>query len=96
MVVLLVAILGLIIAAALAFWPVRGTVRDRGGPEPAARPARAEPWVPSSLEGVLAAQLISGGITRVQYVRALEQIAARDEQRAPFALPRDEAPGTRS
>lgn len=94
MVVLLVATLGLIVAAALAFWPVRGTGRDR--PTTAAAPtAHAEPWVPCSLEGVLTAQLIAGAITRPQYLRALEQIAARDEQRTPFAAPRDEAPGTR-
>nr|GID89345.1 hypothetical protein Ade03nite_82690 [Actinoplanes derwentensis] len=93
MVVLLVATLGLIVAAALAFWPVRDAGRDRTVGE--AELPHVEPWVPGSLEGVLATQLIAGTITRVQYLRALEQIAARDEQRAPFSLPRDDAPGSR-
>lgn len=84
MVVLLMAALGLIVSAVLAFWPVR----DVHAPCP---PDSEQPpiqrWVPASLEGVLATQLLAGAITRAQYLRALEQIAARDERRAPFALP---------
>ncbi|HWS32694.1 MAG TPA: hypothetical protein VN408_08115 [Actinoplanes sp.] len=84
MVVLLVAALGLIVSVALAFWPIRDT-RTPGAP--VTEQPCVERWVPDSLEGVLATQRIAGTITRPQYLRALEQIAARDEQRAPFALP---------
>jgi hypothetical protein len=93
MVVLLVATLGLIAAVALAFWPSRdepaepdraATASPESGP--------AEPAAPSSLEGVLTAQLIAGEITRSQYLRAQEQIAARDEERHPMSVPRDAHP----
>ncbi|GAA1620583.1 hypothetical protein [Actinoplanes couchii] len=94
--VLLIAALGLIVAAALAFWPIRDGDGDRSARAAAEVDTHVQRWVPCSLEGVLASQLIAGSITRAQYLRALEQIAARDEQRAPFSLPRDEAPGTRS
>lgn len=102
MVVLLVAALGLIVAAALAFWPCHTDGPGRGRKtgrktedQTTAGYAHPEPWIPSSLEGVLATQLIGGAISRAQYLRALEQIAARDEQRHPLAIPRDESPGTR-
>jgi uncharacterized membrane protein len=53
------------------------SVWKRVGNEPtAARPWRAEPPA-SSTEGVLAAQLAAGDITDSQYVRAMEQLAAR-------------------
>jgi hypothetical protein len=89
MVVLLVATFGLLAAAALAFWPSR---EDRpAGVAPDRAAGHAEPSAPSSLEGVLTGQLIAGEITRGQYLRALEQIAARDEERHPMAVPRDDA-----
>ncbi|MFC4071369.1 hypothetical protein [Actinoplanes subglobosus] len=104
MVVLLVATLGLIAAAALAFWPSRdersGTDRpgtDRPGTGRAltgrAEPVTSgEPAVPSTLEGVLARQLIAGEITRSQYLRAQEQVAARDEERHPMIVRWDAHP----
>ncbi|MEV4283701.1 hypothetical protein [Actinoplanes xinjiangensis] len=91
MVVLLVATLGLIAAAALAFWPSRD---ERAAPDRTATAPEdgyAEPAAPSSLEGVLTAQLIAGEITRSQYLRAQEQIAARDEARHPMNVPWDDA-----
>ncbi|WP_433790139.1 hypothetical protein [Actinoplanes sp. CA-252034] len=92
MVVLLVATLGLIVAAALAFWPSRD---ERAEPDRAATAlehGHAEPAVPGSLEGVLTAQLIGGEITRSQYLRAQEKIAARDEERHPMIVPWDAHP----
>ncbi|MDI6099948.1 hypothetical protein QLQ12_15210 [Actinoplanes sp. NEAU-A12] len=92
MVVLLVATLGLIVAAALAFWPAR---EDRGGTGESGLPGtggHAPPSLPTSLEGVLAGQLVGGEISRSQYLRALEQIAARDEQRHPLDVPWDARP----
>lgn len=89
MMVLLVATLGLVVAAALAFWPSWRQPAQRPG---AASPrsgmsGHAEAKAPSSLEGVLVTQLIAGEISRPQYLRALEQLAARDEQRSPLSLP---------
>ncbi|WP_143235092.1 hypothetical protein [Paractinoplanes atraurantiacus] len=46
---------------------------------------RAEP--PATLEGVLAAQLTSGEITRGQYQRAMAKIAERDDERHPLVVP---------
>ena len=96
MMILLVAVVGLIVAAALALWPVPNDVPARKeGPVPkpgyagGGRTAEA----PSSLEGVLVEQLINGDITRRQYVRALELVAARDEQRHPWRVPGDDHPG---
>ncbi|MEV0901993.1 hypothetical protein [Actinoplanes sp. NPDC049802] len=85
MMILLVATLGLIAAAVLALWPSPG---DRGRPSPAA--AVCEPATPTSLEGVLAVQLLGGEITRPQYLRAVELIAARDEERHPLTVPWDD------
>jgi len=50
----------------------------------AASGARPEP---GSLEGVLVAQLVAAAITRRQYVREMERVAARDDERHPLAIP---------
>jgi hypothetical protein len=47
---------------------------------------------PESLEGVLVAQLMAGEITRGQYLRTVEGIAARDDERHPLAVPPDLGP----
>ncbi|GAA2710857.1 hypothetical protein [Actinoplanes palleronii] len=91
MMILLVALIGVVVALGMAFWPWPGR-----GPEPRHAAGRVPPPVPAplpaSLEGVLAAQLLSGDITGRQYVRALERIAARDERRHPMSVPRDYRP----
>jgi hypothetical protein len=96
MVVLLVAALGLVIAAALAFWPCRDGRGEPGRSGPHRSPwnsgGHTEPSLPTSLEGVLAGQLVRSEITRLQYVRALEQIAARDSERHPLDVPWDARP----
>ena len=52
---------------------------------PAVRVQTDAPAVrPESLEGVLVAQLMAGEITRGQYQRAVEGLAARDEDRHPW------------
>jgi hypothetical protein len=43
--------------------------------------------VPESLEGALVTHLFTGEITRRQYRRAMERVAARDDERHPLALP---------
>jgi len=89
MVILLVAALGLIVAAALAFWPSWKQPAEHPGSASArsGMSGQAEAKAPLSLEGVLVTQLIAGEISRPQYLRALEQLAARDEQRRPLSLP---------
>ncbi|MBO3738921.1 hypothetical protein [Actinoplanes flavus] len=88
MMILLVATLGLIAAAILALWPAPG---DRAHRAPAAAIAEpAETARPTCLEGVLAAQLVGGDISRPQYLRAIERLAARDEERHPLAVPWDD------
>ena len=42
---------------------------------------------PDTLEGVLVDQLIDGLITRRQYLRAMEHLAASDDKRRPVAVP---------
>jgi hypothetical protein len=65
--------------------------RSRPG---AGRTARSVPAVTQSesLEGVLLARLGAGEITRAQYLREMERIAARDADRHPFVVPPDVAP----
>ena len=83
MVLLLVATVGLIVAAVLALLPA--AARQEEEPEtPAVRP--------SSLEGVLVEQLIGGQISRRQYLRAVERIAARDDHRHPLTIPECDMP----
>lgn len=47
---------------------------------------------PESLEGVLTAQLAAGAITCGQYVKAMEGLAARDDERHPLAVPPEIGP----
>lgn len=47
---------------------------------------------PESLEGALTTQLMSGTITCGQYVRAMEGLAARDDERHPLAVPPELGP----
>ena len=137
MMVLFVAVVGLILAAVLALWPLsQGPASEKpgrtssprpgwtgfgktrwNGPEtprwsPGApddeRPRRfrgsarvspgsqghAEPTAaPTTLEGILTGQLLSGEISQRQYLRALESLAARDEERHPLTLRWDDRPG---
>jgi len=42
---------------------------------------------PETLEGVLVAQLAAAEINQRQYVRGMEQLAARDDERHPLSVP---------
>jgi len=61
-------------------------------PGAGARPGPVRAARPESLEGVLTQQLLAGEITRHQYVRAIEGLAARDESRHPLAVPPELGP----
>ncbi|SNY66073.1 hypothetical protein SAMN05421748_12965 [Paractinoplanes atraurantiacus] len=77
-------------------WPpaLSSLLRRLRSPSPPAAPGSAPSTVPSpspspslspeSLEGALAAQLASGAITRPQYLRAMEWVAFREEERHPM------------
>lgn len=88
--IVFVALIGLVVALGLVFWPWPERVARRAARS--APPPAPEPRLPDSLEGVLTAQLLAGEISRAQYVRALERIAARDERRHPMSVPRDYRP----
>jgi hypothetical protein len=90
---LILFIAAVVTICAVSVWSLPGSERDpagehgeagRTGGEPEAVPGSA---VPGSLEGVLAGQLMSGRISRAQYRRAIEGLAARDEDRHPLAVP---------
>lgn len=94
MMVLFVAVIGLLLAAALALWPLAT------GKEPAASAEKATGRAPvrghaepSTLEGILAAQRLRGEISQRQYLRAVENLAARDEERHPLIVRWDDRPG---
>jgi len=66
-----------------AVWPaVPATWKRTSRPSPA--PADA---APESLEGVLVGQLAAATISRRQYIRAMERLAARDDKRHPVVVP---------
>jgi len=70
--------------SALLVWPaIRGTEEESD------RPRKATAAGPDSLEGVLVAQRYAGAITCGQYLRAMEGIAARDDERHPLSVPPD-------
>ncbi|MEV6305319.1 hypothetical protein AB0M02_38305 [Actinoplanes sp. NPDC051861] len=48
---------------------------------------------PSSVEGLLVLRRVNGEITREEYVREVELLAARDEQLHPLTVPGDDHPG---
>ncbi|GAA4976459.1 hypothetical protein [Actinoplanes utahensis] len=78
---LLIVLAILLTAAVLPLWR-----QPRDAPEP--EDARAERGPePTTLEGALAAQLISGEIGAAQYRVAVARLAARDEERNPMSVP---------
>jgi hypothetical protein len=90
------AIIGVILVslALIAFcllWPAAGEPwRWPGKPAEARQPDRPEKAAePMSLEGALTAQLIAGKISQVEYRRAVERLAVRDEETYPLVAPDD-------
>jgi hypothetical protein len=80
--VLLIFVVTFVVCARFV-WPRR----EDGPPAGDGHAAPRQPAAPESLEGVLVDQLVTGAITRGQYARAMEQLAARDDQRHPLSVP---------
>ena len=85
-------ILFVLVSAGLLTYAIWPAVRDAGkkkGPGAVAStpPAEAGHEAPESLEGVLVEQLTTAVISRRQYVRAMERLAARDDKRNPVVVP---------
>jgi hypothetical protein len=76
-----------------AVWPSLRSLWSPEGAKPRSSASNAATSVAArapaleSLEGVLVAQLSVGEISRRQYLRAMERIAARDDERHPLAVP---------
>jgi hypothetical protein len=85
MVLLILLAVGLAGACAWAVWPCFHDIAD--DPRVAGSPIPVECGVRDSLEGALVAQLGAGEITRPQYLRAMERLAARDDERNPLVVP---------
>ena len=83
MLILFLLILVLVAACVLAVRGVRAEARK--AEEPLLVPEAF--FSPQSLEGVLCGQLMDGEITRRQYMRSMEGLAARDEERHPLVVP---------
>ncbi|GID91590.1 hypothetical protein ACFQFC_01825 [Amorphoplanes digitatis] len=63
-----------------------------GAGESATQPGDSPPSRLESLEGVLSTQLVAREITPGQYRRAVEGLAARDDERHPMNVPREIGP----
>jgi len=77
-----------------AIWPAARDSWKNG--QSASTPADAGPASasePESVEGVLVGQLAAGGISRRQYIRAMERVAARDDKRHPVVVPPETGSG---
>jgi hypothetical protein len=96
------ALLVLFVLAALAIyafyvWPMlddapANPVKQATASDGRVRTGDASAARPESLEGVLVTQLMTGEITRGQYLRAIEGLAARDDERHPLAVPPEAGP----
>ncbi|AGL16942.1 hypothetical protein [Actinoplanes sp. N902-109] len=88
MLYLMLITLIVIVSCVGVLWP-----RDEDAAPAGQRPPGAAPeHRPDSLEGVLVSDLTRGVITREQYQRAQERLAARDDVRAPLSVPPDAGP----
>ncbi|MFF5084534.1 hypothetical protein ACFY36_46465 [Actinoplanes sp. NPDC000266] len=88
-VAVLVILLALMIGVMVSWFRVLPSAEPFPAPsEPSPASAASSPSAsapsPESLEGALAAQLAAGAITRRQYLRAMEWVALREEERHPM------------
>jgi hypothetical protein len=81
-------------ACAYCVWPRSGGSAGTAGSWSPSKGGSASPGTaggpapkPDSLEGVLVTQLAAGEINRWQYLRAMELLAARDDERHPLTAP---------
>ncbi|MFC7530082.1 hypothetical protein [Actinoplanes sp. GCM10030250] len=94
MVFLILLIVGLIMAAGLLLSP-QTAASAQGQDEESVRSGQADGdsgFTPTTLEGVLVAQLLTGDISRGQYSKALARLAERDDERNPMSVPGNDRP----
>ena len=85
-------ILTVVTICAFAVWPLfDGSPERSRSPHASAAATKPNgpPSAPESLEGVLVVQLMAGEISKSQYLRSIEGLAARDDDRHPLAVPPD-------
>jgi hypothetical protein len=95
MLFLLVYVLIVIAVCVFLVWPQTDPVPRRNvlrAPDAPAKPGPPKPGHPESLEGVLVAKLIAEEISRIQYLHAMEGLAARDDERHPLTVPPEVGP----
>lgn len=86
--VLLFTIVLISVCVALV-WPRHGDLPEVTGLPTAHAPRTT---APETLEGIVVGQLMTGGISRQQYRRAMCHLAARDAERHPLEVPPDMVP----
>lgn len=85
---LIIVTIGVVIVTVAFLFPERDAPRPASAePETGPEPTGSGPGAPSTLEGALVVQLMSGEITGGQYRVAIARIAERDEERNPWAVP---------
>ncbi|BEL06957.1 hypothetical protein Q0Z83_051480 [Actinoplanes sichuanensis] len=84
MLVTLIIVGMVLLVTCAALWPEP----EESGSTPTAT-AAPEPEPPTTLEGTLTSQLLSGKINKRQYRAEQARLAARDAERHPLALPDD-------
>ncbi|MFC3742227.1 hypothetical protein [Paractinoplanes deccanensis] len=88
MLVILVLLVAICVLPAVWAWhDDLAALRRKAAAGSGEQPEGAPPAPPETLEGVLTAQLATGEITRGQYQRAMEKVAAREDERHPLAVP---------
>ncbi|GGN97500.1 hypothetical protein GCM10010112_89840 [Actinoplanes lobatus] len=85
--IILVIVVTVALVLASAFWPEPEQEQEPAGTETGPAAVPEPPAGPTTLEGALVAQLISGEISARQYRRAVAKLAARDDQRQPVRPP---------
>jgi hypothetical protein len=88
---LICMVVTLLFLAVVLLWPQPDNSAQADGDAGTGKPD-GKKASPTTLEGALVAQLISGEITRAQYHAAVARLAARDDERSPLTVPGDDRP----
>jgi hypothetical protein len=85
MVFALLLMMTVLLICVVAAWPILRDPLPEAGDAPTVGNGRRS--TAESLEGVLVNELVAGQINSDQYVRAMERVAARDDERHPLTVP---------